>query len=366
MRARLFILTLVCFPSLLFFACSSEQESRQRDREGAELSRTEIKNPVDTAKVKKGILRNPIHTQGEVFFSRKLSLSFEVEGWLASEKLEDGQFVRSGEVLARLDTFQFSFQYEQARLAYETALTERTRRRIMSDIPESIKTSELVDSFRRRAKTIDLESGYNQAYSEFSYYQKLKQKYTPRAPFAGQVAGMDDQKLSFIPKGKEILQLIDPNSSRVLVFLTEGELSRLEKMKRAEVYLPSIQLKLQARLVSKSPLLNEQGLARTEWRLIGNTRRILEGMFAEIRILEEEGSPKLMIPRQALLKRTEGPFVFVWENPGLAAWRTVSIGDRGANGVEILEGLKEGEIVLIEGHDHLSHHAPIFVPSKNL
>ena len=52
--------------------------------------------------------------------------------------------------------------------------------------------------------------------------------------------------------------------------------------------------------------------------------------------------------------------MFVEEN-GLAKWRYIEIGLENEYYAEVLDGVKEGELVLVEGHSTLAHDAKIRV-----
>jgi len=64
------------------------------------------------------------------------------------------------------------------------------------------------------------------------------------------------------------------------------------------------------------------------------------------------------VPQAAVLVRGGRPLVFVIEN-GLAKWRYIQTGQENQEYVEVLDGVKEGEPVIVEGHLTLAHDSAV-------
>ncbi|MHB1132464.1 MAG: efflux RND transporter periplasmic adaptor subunit [Chloroflexota bacterium] len=86
--------------------------------------------------------------------------------------------------------------------------------------------------------------------------------------------------------------------------------------------------------------------------------RLLDGMFAQVSITTGELSGALLVPASAVLDRDGRKIAFVFQE-GAARLREVKTGLSSAGKVEIVEGLAEGEQVVVEGADSLSNGQPI-------
>jgi len=69
----------------------------------------------------------------------------------------------------------------------------------------------------------------------------------------------------------------------------------------------------------------------------------------------------LTIPSGAIQQGNRGAFVYVVEPEGTASVRLVKVGDRTAESLVILEGVKAGERVVLEGTDRLREGAKVRV-----
>jgi Cu(I)/Ag(I) efflux system membrane fusion protein len=75
-----------------------------------------------------------------------------------------------------------------------------------------------------------------------------------------------------------------------------------------------------------------------------------QGMFATVRISSEPSEPTLLIPREAIIDTGTRQIVFISEGNGRFSPRNVRVGFTGDGGlVQILEGLKAGEMVVTSG-----------------
>ncbi|MGE5623838.1 MAG: efflux RND transporter periplasmic adaptor subunit [Methanocella sp.] len=80
--------------------------------------------------------------------------------------------------------------------------------------------------------------------------------------------------------------------------------------------------------------------------------RLRPGMFARVSLVVGRKDNVVTLPREALMTRTAGAYVFVVAD-GTAATRPVTVGVQGRERVEVLKGLKEGELVVVLGQQQL-------------
>lgn len=82
-------------------------------------------------------------------------------------------------------------------------------------------------------------------------------------------------------------------------------------------------------------------------------RRVRPGMFASIELTTESRSGVLTVPRDSVLRYYGETVVFVADLEGTAHRRSVTLGIEGEKNFEVLEGLEEGEQIVIEGQNFL-------------
>jgi membrane fusion protein (multidrug efflux system) len=80
-------------------------------------------------------------------------------------------------------------------------------------------------------------------------------------------------------------------------------------------------------------------------------------MFLTVR-LQEKRAPALMISEQALVPEQGRQYVYVVAD-GRAQKREITIGRRSPGKVEVIAGLKPGEIVVVEGTQKVRDGGPV-------
>jgi membrane fusion protein, heavy metal efflux system len=79
-----------------------------------------------------------------------------------------------------------------------------------------------------------------------------------------------------------------------------------------------------------------------------SARKLKAEMFVTVE-LPNNAAAKLLVPSKAIYLRGEAHFVFVEEQPGAFRRREVKIGETSGDDVEVLDGLKSGERVVVDG-----------------
>jgi len=107
------------------------------------------------------------------------------------------------------------------------------------------------------------------------------------------------------------------------------------------------------RVVRIGPSLNEQTRALTVEAEVSNSGNLLRpGMFAKSQLITSTNAPAVMVPARAVLTIAGLSKAFVIEN-GKAVERLVKTGLTDGDLIEIVEGVKEGEIVATSNLDKL-------------
>ena len=88
--------------------------------------------------------------------------------------------------------------------------------------------------------------------------------------------------------------------------------------------------------------------------------KIKAGMFATIRLIIRERRNVIRVPREAVIAADESVSVFVVED-GAARKKTITVGLQGEDMTEVLSGLEEGDVVVIQGQTLLSDGSQVRV-----
>ena len=157
------------------------------------------------------------------------------------------------------------------------------------------------------------------------------------------VAGM-----RFMP-GDAIYRIADLSTVWVIADVYEQALARVAPGQRAEVYIEAFPDKrFEAKVTYLYPTLNAPTRTTPVRLELANPEGILRpGMFAHVDLAVAGSEPRLAVPASAIIDRGEQQVVLVSEGEGRFLPKEVSLGIRGRDHVEILEGLDKGERVVV-------------------
>ncbi len=160
------------------------------------------------------------------------------------------------------------------------------------------------------------------------------------------VAGM-----RFMP-GEAIYRIADLSKVWVIADVYEQDLDRVAIGQRAEVTIDAFpQRRFEARLTYLYPTLNTPTRTTPVRLELDNPDGLLRpGMFAHVDVASGGNEPRLVLPESAVIDSGERQVVLLALGEGRFKPQPVSLGRRGANLVEVLEGVGEGDEVVISAN----------------
>jgi multidrug efflux pump subunit AcrA (membrane-fusion protein) len=114
-----------------------------------------------------------------------------------------------------------------------------------------------------------------------------------------------------------------------------------------------------------SPVVNlENRAAPIETKINNQDHRLKSGMFASASLIIEKHPSAVVILKEAILGKEPDTYVYLIEN-NKAVMRKITLGIHSGPYYEVLEGIKEGDLVVIVGQQRLYDNAPVAVEIGN-
>lgn len=303
----------------------------------------------------------------------RLPVVSEVGGRILTENynLDPGLSVRAGEVLAQLDTQTLELEIKQTEINLEAAKRAREigipqrrdlegEKAILQRFERELELRNMseVDVNKQRliVQRIEteialLESAEQQLIQSYdntlSRQKRQQQAMTIKAPIAGQISEVFVNQGQFIGD-RHILATLITNTRTVEAKVSEENFADIEIGKPATVrFLSYGDQKFEAKVSKILPTADPETQRYILHLDVDIDPKLLKpGITGEAAIIIGERDNTLIIPRRAMM----GNSVLVVEN-GRVAVRAVKPGYTSWNVVEILEGLSEGELVIVEQVD---------------
>ena len=303
--------------------------------------------PVEVSPVTRSSISLFFETQGTLEAEREVDLLARVAGPIVELNAEEGQRVEQGQLLARLDDRELRAQLEVANVRLEETKLTYERSKSLSD--GGLVSQETVDQAL---------ASYQSAQSDFERL-RVQVLYTEvRAPFSGLVVNRYVKFAQTLSVNSAVFRISDFDPLLCPIQVPERELPRLKIGQPAEIEVEAWpEERFDARVLRVSPVVDAAtGTFKVTLEVEGD--RLRPGMFASVFLEMESRSGALVIPKGALALDSLDDSVFVVEG-GSAQRRSLQLGFQNSQLLEVLEGLSEGEQVVVVGQDDLSEGTPV-------
>ena len=311
---------------------------------------TEKTSPVKVSVVKvdtesiNGMFRFPGVTEAET----TVSLSFATPGTVESVAVSEGVRVVAGQLLAIIDSTSASSAH-QASLATLRQAEDAYRR--MKQLHDKGSLSDI--------KMIEMESKLQQSRSMEEISRKALSDCRLYAPYAGVISKKSIEVGETVVPGVSAFKLELVDDMRVKVSVPETEIARVAIGTPAEISIPAVAGLYKGKVIEKGVVANP--ISRSYNVKVAIARPdalVMPGMVADVTIADET-CDRILLPAE-VVQLDERNNSFVWlVVDGKAIRREVRCGGYAGEKVVILDGLSQGDSVIVEGRQKVCENTPV-------
>jgi len=307
---------------------------------------------VQVAKVEEVPFARGIGAVGSLRSDESVILRPEVTGRIQHIDFTEGQAVKAGQVLIRLDDSIPRAELEQARA--NLALAQSQYKRSVDLQGRGFVSQQARDEASSTLKVQQAATVLAQARLD---------KMTIRAPFAGMVGLRDVSVGDYVNQGQDLapLEAIDP--LKVDFRVPEMYLSKVRVDQALSVRLDALPGQERVgKVYAVSPLVDAGGRSILLRATVANPDHTLRpGMFARVQ-LQFAQDRALVVPEAALAPSGQTQYVFRVRD-GRAQRIQVTVGERREGRAELLTGVALGDDVVVAGIQRLTDGAPVTIVS---
>lgn len=335
-------------PALLLAGCGlagadqAGPETEGRSVPAAEATRVEV------VTLQPSPARIALHLPGEVEGFRDAQLAAANGGQVEAVRVREGERVRRGQALMRIDAELYAAQVAQAEAQHEQAAAALERVRQLGDLASE---SQLLDASTGEKVTA---AALRQARARLS-------RALVTAPFDGVIATVAVEEGEFAPPGSPVARLVQLDPVMVSLSVSDRDVISLEPGTPVTVTAAARAGSFPGTIARISQAADLRTRAFTVDVEVPNPDGLLlPGMIARVAVERELASDVLLIPQDWLVTRRDARGVFL-EEEGHASWRPVTLGDIVHDDVIVTSGLSAGARVVITGHRELMDGDPLLV-----
>ncbi|MDK2880928.1 MAG: hypothetical protein PWQ99_703 [Clostridia bacterium] len=337
----------------------------------------------EQTRVKRGDILVGFDSDGSIEFS-KVSLRFNVSGTISKILVSEGDKVKKGDSIARLDSQDYQNQYQLALANLQKAQEEKTKSLLdyelkiknlenelqqlkdeyqeMEALPEAysaneikIKKAEIETKELEYQKLLkEYEMLKNQELSEYELQVKMARDNLENtilyAPVSGVVLGLSKKVGERITEDQDFATIHENNKVQATTDVIEYDISQIEVGQKVYVTVEALpDQKFVGRVSKINFLASDDSSGLVNYSVVVDIENpspeLKDGMTCVITFVRKEVQNCLIVPYEAVKMVNGKQVVLVVDENGQMDEREIKTGFTDGNSVEVLEGLKEGEIV---------------------
>lgn len=290
------------------------------------------------------------------------NLSFKVAGTVEKLFVKVGDRVKSGQSIAQLDPTDYKLQLQQAQAALQQAKAQSRNAKAAYDRAMQLYENRNIaksDLDAARAASESATAAVRSMEKQVELSQRQSNYTRLRAPIDGAIAMVSCEVNENVKAGEVIVSLSSGSQIEVNLSLPGILITQIREGQGVIVIFDAIQGK------EFEATITEVGVAAVEMtaafpvtiRLNRSDPEIRPGMAASVSVEFESSDKKerFVVPTSAVLEDRQGRFVFVVKPMseesefGIIYRRPVTVGDLTTEGLELLQGLKDGDKVVTAG-----------------
>ena len=310
------------------------------------LGGTEKRQLITAFKSKTQPFEHQLEVQANIKTRQNVLIYPEFAGRLIKLKVEEGQKVKKGTLLAIIEDAGLKDQLDQIKLQLDLTKTtfERTKRLWDQKIGSEMMY-------------LEAQTRYKAAKKQVSQIRQQLAKTKIYAPFSGVIDEIPARLGSnLIPGVTPVLRIVNLNSMFAESDVPENYLPNITKGSKATVTIPALNLVQKTQVHQTGNFISATNRTfRVEARLENPEGIIKPNLNARLSIIDYYNPEAIMIPLRVIRENANGqPYVFILSNPEkdngyTTEKRMIVLGKSKEEMIEILEGVTIDELIADEG-----------------
>lgn len=349
------------------------------------------KLPLPVIEARKSDMRQTIRLPAEFRPYQEVDVDAKVRGYVKSLRVDVGDRVKEGEVIAELEIPEASDDLAKAAAGLDRARHQAAEAQavfddaqemyqrlaaVMKERPELVAQEDLDQAKAKadaaRAASVAAESAVSEAEAFHTQQRDLLNYSKITAPFDGIVTRLyvsDGALLGGSSSGRSVVHLSQLNRLRLVVKVPESLVPTIHDGAGVDITIPALDIHKTLPVARISHQVDlETRTMHVEIDYPNTDLAVTPGLYADVDVVVASRSGVLAVPLLAVGSRKEDTgTVFVLDKQGRVQQRDVALGLVGTDEVQIKSGLAAGELVVVgarPGRGKNDLYEPRFVAAR--
>jgi len=323
---------------------------------------------IETIKASLKPLRSQLQVMGKVFAHprRKAIVSYAFPARISRIHILIGDWVKTGQQLVTLQSEEVGTaksEYYKAMADFELAQVNFERQKRLFDRGVGAQKDYLSSEAEYKVAQANLNAAEKKLHvlgfteeqvKTIAETHQINPVITLYAPINGKIIENKAVIGAMVDQETEILIIMDPILLVIDAEICEKDIAKIRIGQEVEVLVPAYPgEKFMGKISYISDVLNEETRTITVRTEVENKDyKLKPGMFADMKIFLNHQSKALVLPAQAILDEKDDKMVFI-KAAGKYYPQLVEVGAREGNYIEIIRGIREGDVIVTKGNFQL-------------
>lgn len=310
--------------------------------------------PVEVMKVGKGSISSSLKTSTTVKSRNSVVIFSEVNEEVERVPVQEGDTVEKGEILAELDSDNFSLLAQKAKNNYKKLKNDLERSKRMFE--NNLISEDEYEKVKFNARQAKLE--WKQAKLDLS---KTKIESTISGTLTDRFIDEGDKT----SPGMKVFKVVDMKNLIAETHIPEKSLNQIDAGQKVEILSEAVPEKtFRGEITRINPVVNPQtGTVKITAEVFNEERLLRPGMFVTLRIITDTHSNTVIIPKKALIYENENEFIFQVDDKK-AKKIDIETGYENTDSIEVVNKIKNGSNIIVVGQNRLKDGDPIEIVEK--
>lgn len=311
-----------------------------------------------------------VEAVGRIAPDREVVLAAEIGGVVKAHLADVGDVVAAGQVVVDIDPEDYRLALNEAeanltaaQARYDAAAKSYARAGKL--LPREVISPDAFDAVEAEFKTA--RANVTRAKAGVDIARETLTKTRIAAPFPGIVAERLVEVGQTVGRGESLMTLVDLDRVRIKIYIPEKDYVHLDRDDPVSVYVEAFpDNRFNGRVdriwVKADPRTNTFGVEV----LVDNPDRTLKGgLSARVAVTTQVVSNAVLVPQSAVLYRETDREVFLVGSESRAEKRIVQLGRMSGGQIQVLDGLRPGDRLIVAGQQYLKAGDPVNVAAPD-
>lgn len=335
--------------AMVLLLAGNKKKMKEQTTSVAQAEGTEV---VSTYTVTKEACNRSFTSNGVAQANSELNFVSEVTGRVTAVYVNKGSKVGKGTPLLKIDSELLEADYKATLASYEAL--KKDEERFTRSYEAGGVTSQQLDNIRTQLVAAE---------SRLTVSKWKLDNAVVKAPIGGTINNRFVEPGALIAPNVPLFEIVDESRIKVTCNVPESKVKLLAVGQKVTAESSDAAANTFTGTIKSIGVKTDRGLNFPVEIILDKNQNLHVGMYLKVHFDSKEEQTGIMIPRKAVVGSVLSADVYVAEN-GKAVKREVKLGDMFGDNIEILDGLEEGDEIIISGLMNVSDGVDIRIVER--